>query len=103
MTPPKASSRSKRVQPKRRLDLIKHRRSHRKVVEFPQVQGRIVDKIEFSTDFGYHSITIDFKDQTSLSFVIDPSFLLEGRFLDISSGDERVRKRWPPVQSVTNK
>jgi hypothetical protein len=107
MTPPKASRRSKRPKPtkskRRRFDLIERKGTRRRCVEFPQVQGRIVDRIEFSSASNYHAITIDFKDKTSLTLTIDPAFLLGSRFLDISTGDERVRKRWPLIQSVTDK
>jgi hypothetical protein len=78
MTPPKTSSRLKRStthkKSSRRFDLIERKQSGRRLVEFPQVQGRVVDTIQFETASDFHGITIDFKDRTSLSVIIEPSF-----------------------------
>jgi hypothetical protein len=88
---------------RRSLNRIERKRSDHKSLVFPQMKGRIVDKIEFYTTADFHGLIIDFQDKTSLSLTIEPGFLLCSKLLDRSTGTERVRKRWRGVRSVTDK
>jgi len=40
--------------------------------EFPQVKGRPVERIELTTQSGYHAVTIRFQDNTDLEVRIIP-------------------------------
>ncbi len=72
-----------------------------KLIEFPGIKGRILDKIQFSTAVDYHSLVLDFQDQTSLTIVIDPCFLISASFSDFSADNEQILRRWPKIQSMT--
>jgi len=53
--------------PKLRSLQLKQRKSlHSRLVEFPSVKGRTVEKIEFLTMADSHSITIRFQDKLAL-------------------------------------
>ena len=82
-----------------------HRRKNpnhwlRKILRFPQTKDKTVEDVEFSTELGYHSISVNFKDKTSLNFAIDSSFTVETDYSDWKTGNQRVLHRWRPVQNV---
>jgi len=82
--------------------LVQRGIAHRRFVEFPGMKGRTVEKIELFTMSDYHSLTVYFQDKTFLSLVLEPSLLLDSHFSDVSTGDERIVKRWPTVRSATS-
>lgn len=71
----------------------------RRFVEFPLVKGKIAEKVELFTAAHYHSITIDFHDQTSLSLVIEPGFTINAELQQRRKGDTHVLAEWPPIHS----
>jgi hypothetical protein len=71
----------------------------RHLVKFPQVAGKTLEEVEFSTYAEDHSITLVFRDKTMLNFDIEPGFTLFASYADIKTGDLRPLKRWPPVRS----
>src|SRR5947208_7324317 len=82
--------------------LIKRTLPHRKFVEFIEVKGRTVEKIEFYTTGDFHSISIDFQDTTALHLRIDPAFTLNADFADTKSGNLNLIREWPPIPSSPN-
>ena len=82
--------------------LIERHLPHRKFVEFTEMRGRTVEKIEFYTVGEYHSISIDFQDKTALHLRIDPCFILNADFADIKTGNIDIIREWPPIHSTTN-
>jgi hypothetical protein len=62
MKRPKAKKQSKPR--KRGFKLIERRLPHRRLVAFPQMRGRTVEKIELFTASEFHSLTISFQDKT---------------------------------------
>lgn len=70
-----------------------------RIMKFPQVRGRTVERVELITNPEYHCVSIRFKDKTDLSVVIDPSLTFKAEFSDWKTHDQRVLKRWPPVRS----
>ena len=72
----------------------------RKVIHFPQAKDKIVEDVEFSTELGYHCISVNFKDKTSLNFGIDTSFTVETDYSDWKTGNQRVLRKWRPVQNL---
>ncbi|HEY6248772.1 MAG TPA: hypothetical protein VI685_02360 [Candidatus Angelobacter sp.] len=73
---------------------------HRKVIQYPQAKGKIVEAVEFSTSPGYHSISFNFQDKTCLNFSIDTTFTVETDYSDWKSGNQRVIRAWKPVRSI---
>jgi len=71
----------------------------RRFVEFPLAHGKTTEKVELFTTGEYHSITIDFQDQTSLNLEIEPSFTINAEFQQLKKGETEVLAEWPPIQS----
>ncbi len=85
--------------PKSRFALIERKSSIGRVLEFPQMKGRTVEKLELFTSAEDHSIAIQFQDRTLLSFRLELGFTLTADYLDFKTGDGRVVKRWGPIRS----
>jgi hypothetical protein len=73
--------------------------SHRHLVKYPEVTGKKLEGVEFSTMSEDHSITILFQDKTTLRFDLEPGFTMFADYSDWKTGDERPIKHWPPVRS----
>lgn len=71
----------------------------RKVLQFPQAKGKVLEGVEFSTYSDYHNICLNFQDKTCLNFEIDPAFTLTTDYSDWKSGNQRVLRAWRPVQN----
>ena len=82
--------------------LIERTLPHRKFVEFTEMKGRTVEKIEFYTTGDFHSLSIDFQDKTALHLRIDPGFTLNADFADTKSGNVNLIREWPPIPSSPN-
>jgi len=78
----------------RRSRLIERKHPNGRFIEFPQMQGRTVRRIEFSTSRDYHAFTIFFEDNTKLNIALEPQFRLRGRF--------SVIKEWPIITSISD-
>ena len=96
-TKPRPSTRSKN-----RYALIERKFPGRKFIEFPGVNGRVVEKIEMFTTDEYHSIIVSFQDKTALTLAIDPGFTVQGTLDDVKTGDIRTMHRWPPVACASH-
>src|SRR5215813_7418673 len=72
---------------------------HRRFVEFPLARGKTIEKVELFTTRGYHSLTIDFQDRTSLNLTIEPTFILDAEFQQREKGDIEVLAEWPPIHA----
>ena len=68
-------------------------------MEFPQVKGKKLEDVEFSTCSVDHTITLRFQDKTELMFGIEPGFTLFTTYADCKTGNYRPIKRWPPTRS----
>jgi hypothetical protein len=68
-------------------------------VKFPQVKGKKLEEVGFSTGIEDHSITLVFHDKTELRFDIEPGFTVFADYSDWKTGDARVIRRWPGVRS----
>jgi len=71
----------------------------RKLIQFPQAKGKIVEDAEFSTAPGYHNISINFQDKTCLNFSIETGFSLETDYSDWKTGNQSVLRVWRPITS----
>jgi hypothetical protein len=79
--------------------LIERTSAHTRFIEFPDVQGRAVEKIQMSTCTDHHAITIDFQDKTSLVLNIEPCFLVQPHLSNIEGGDEEIVQEWRAIRS----
>jgi len=70
-----------------------------RLVKFPQVRGRTVEKVELSLDSDFHCISIRFKDNTDLTVVIDTALTFRAEYSKWKAGNQTVLKRWPVVRS----
>ena len=85
-----------------RKGLIERKGPFRNLIEIPGMEGRTLKRVEIFTTTEYHSLTLDFEDQTSLTLVIDPCFFITASLSDMSSDNPRTLKRWPKIKSITN-
>jgi len=68
-------------------------------MKFPEVKGKKLEDVEFSTSAEDHSIHLFFEDKTGLTFSLEPGFTLFADYADWKTGDSRPIKRWRPVRS----
>jgi len=73
------------------------KRRSRDYLRFPEVKGKIVERVEIDPEA--EAVVIVFQDHTVLSFDIDPHVLVYPELSDWKSGNWKGIKRWPSVQS----
>ncbi len=84
------------------FSLVERKFEGRKFVEFPQMKGKTLDKVELFTTAEYHSISLEFQDKTSLALRIEPCFALQATYSDFHTGDQKILEEWLPVHSATD-
>ena len=72
--------------------------SGRRLMKFPQVKGKTLEQVDFSTDIEDHSITLVFRDKTTLRFDIEPGFTVFAGYDDWKTGDLKPIQRQRPVR-----
>lgn len=81
----------------------KRKRSPKKhtsrILRFPEVKGKIVERIEISMVSEDCAIGILFQDRTYLSFNLDPFLWITPDYSDWKTGNYKPLKRWAPIQS----
>ena len=80
---------------------VRKRRLPRGCVRYSQLKGKLVDFVELYVSSDYRCISIRFQDKTDFCVEIDPCFGLTFNAMhsDWKTGDQRVLKRWPSVNS----
>ncbi|HEV8490686.1 MAG TPA: hypothetical protein VGR76_00395 [Candidatus Angelobacter sp.] len=73
--------------------------SNSRLVEFPEAQGRTVEKVALCTDSDFPCISIRFQDKTDLTVVIDPWLTFKADYSRWKDGNQKVLKRWPVFRS----
>lgn len=81
--------------------LLERKFSDTRFIEFPDVQGKVVEKIEISTGRDYHGISIYFRDQALLMLDLEACFLLQPSLCVTTNGEIKVVEEWPPIHSTT--
>ena len=81
------------------LGLLERKLPSRRFVDFPQVKDKIIERVHVYTATDYHSITLNFKDQTCLNLEIEPSFTINAEFQQLRKGDIDIIAEWPPIHS----
>jgi len=92
------AAKKSRVKP--RFTLIEKDYLGGKLLEFPGMKGRIVEKIELVTSHDYHCISLSFRGKKTLHLMIDPGFTVKAHFRDWTDGEGRSIKGWPPIVSA---
>jgi hypothetical protein len=82
------------------LDLIEKRTATGKIVTFPGVQGRTVERVRLFTSTDDHTVSIDFEDQTLLSIRFEPGFFVRASLANIKTGNFRAIREWPRIVSA---
>jgi hypothetical protein len=70
-----------------------------RLVEFPEVKGLTVEKVELSTASDFPCVSIRFTDSTNLTVVIDPWLTFQADYSRWKAGNQKVLKRWPVFRS----
>ena len=77
----------------------KLRTSRREVLEFPQVKGKIVEKVEVFSHHEYYAITIRFQDKTALQLPLETAVFAFPTLSDWADGNETILKEYKSVGS----
>ena len=73
------------------------RKKRTSLLIFPQVKGKVVDRVEIDSDV--QAITIVFQDKTVLSFDLEARNTVFPELSDWKTGNWRGIKKWRPIQS----
>lgn len=68
-----------------------------RLTHFPEVKGKIIDRVEIDPDA--EAITILFSDKTLLSFDVECSHVIFPELADYKTGNWKPIKRWPEYRS----
>lgn len=74
-------------------------RKKRKPDPFAVVRGKVVERVEVSTNDDDMAIGILFKDRTYLGFDLDPYLRITPDFSDWKTHNYKPLKRWKPLRS----
>lgn len=74
-----------------------HKRRSRNYLNFPEVKGKIVERVEVDPDA--QAVAIVFQDKTVLSFDVDSHHTLFPELSDWKTGDWKGIKRWQAIHS----
>ena len=88
----------------RRGELIDHSRGGNTWLEFPEMKGRVVEKIEFYSSTDYNTLSVIFADQTSLNLeIVTTGFEIRADLERRSRArNYRVIKRWPAIRAESS-
>lgn len=88
-----------RPEPGKEYDLRERGLPGRRIVEFPQMKGRIVQRVRFYTSADENTVAIRFRDRTQLSLRFEPALVLSADLLKLGRWDTDTIKEWPPIHS----
>jgi len=80
--------------------LVENIAPSRQVPHFPQVKGKRLAEVEFSTYSGNHSIALRFEDKTELRFGIEPGFTMYADYADWTTGNHRAIRKYRAIRSM---
>jgi hypothetical protein len=78
----------------------KRTKSRSRLIRFPEVEGKIVQRVEI--DPNAEVISIMFQDRTVLSFDLEPDLAVFPELSDFKTGNWRGIRRWPQIQRGTS-
>jgi hypothetical protein len=74
-------------------------RSRNRLPGFPEVKGKVVERVEVSIIGGDCAIGMLFQDRTYLAFEIEPVIRITPDFSDWKTKNYKPLKRWRPITS----
>jgi hypothetical protein len=89
----------KRPEPGKEYDLKERGWRGRRIVEFPQMEGRKVQAVRFHSNAEENTVSIAFRDRTQLSLHFEQALVLRAELLKLKKWDPDTLKEWPPIHS----
>jgi hypothetical protein len=89
----------KRPEPWKEFDLKERGLPGRRIVEFPQMKGRMVQRVRFYTSPEENTVAIRFRNRTQLSLRFEPALVLSAELLKVGRWDADTIKEWPLIHS----
>ena len=73
----------------------------RRVLHFPQVKGKIIDRVELSLSAEDYSVEIRFEDKTALNIDMEPQpgIKVTPDYADWKTGNRKAIKCWRSIHS----
>jgi hypothetical protein len=81
------------------ISKVTHSRRKRKSNAFPEVKGKIVERVELMPGENGYSIGIMFQDRTFLSFDVEPCLTVFPELSDWKTKNYKPLKRWRTIHS----
>jgi hypothetical protein len=76
----------------------RQRRMPKGCVQYTEMKGRTVERIDVSLSSDYHCISVRFEDKTDFTVEIETRMVLTALHSDWKTGNMRVLKRWPMIE-----
>jgi len=76
----------------------RQRRASTGRVQFTEMKGRTVERIDVCLSSDYHCVSIRFEDKTDFTVEIDTRLVLTALHSDWKTGNMRVLRRWPVIE-----
>ena len=89
----------KRPEPGKEFDLRERGLPGRRIVEFPQMKGRTLQRVRFYTSPDENTVAILFNNRTQLSLRFEPALVLSAELLKLKRWDADTIKEWPLIHS----
>jgi len=79
--------------------LARRRPKRRQALRFDEVTGKTVEFIEMRTDADFPCVEIAFDDKTALVVVMNTRLSMESSYSDWKTGNQRLLRQWPAVDT----
>jgi len=76
----------------------RQRRAPEGRVQYTEMKGRTVERIDVCSSSDYHCVSIRFEDKTDFTVELDTRLVLTALHSGWQSGNMRVLKRWPKFE-----
>jgi hypothetical protein len=81
----------------------KRKKPYQRVLKFPQVKGKKIERAELSVSSDYFTVGIYFQDKTMLSFDLEPCVRVFSEVINWGTGNYKLLRRWRPVHSESSR
>ena len=71
--------------------------------DFPEVKGKVVNRVELIVESDYYGVTIRFEDKTALTFAIEPCVIAFPVLEDWTQGEAKIAKKYEPSRSTVQR
>jgi hypothetical protein len=85
----------------KKIKLTRHTRQRRVptgCVQYTEMKGRIVERIDVCLSSDYHCVSVRFEDKTDFTVEIDTRLVLTALHSDWKTGNMRVLRRWLVIE-----